>query len=306
MRVTQSMLYRQTLNNMQQREAGVLQRQNEIASGVRLNQAKDDPSGMGRVMRNDDRQVQLARFGDNIRATSARLSFIESELDGVGDLLHRGRELMVAGANGTQSDESLQAIANELRSLGEAMLSIANGRDGQGRFLFAGFNDQQQPFAGPPGAIAYQGAASARSIAIDDRTMMADGVVGEDVFLNGPAGDLFQMFDDLADALQAPNGTPAEQAARKTAIANGLDRLDDSLGGVLTTRSQIGVDLQQLELADERLNTIDIELQKDSSGVRDTDIAEAVSDMTQQMTMLEAARKTFVQIQGLSLFNFIR
>lgn len=306
MRVTQSMLYRQTLDNMQQRQAQTLARQNEIASGRRLNQAMDDPAAMGRVLRNDDRQLQMARYGDNIGVLSGRLGFMESELAGATDLIHRARELTLAGANASQSQESLATLAAELRALGESMLQIGNSRDGQGRYLFAGFDDGEPAFAELAGAVTYLGAASSRSIPIDDARQLDDGLVGEAVFLNGPAGDLFAMFDDLADALTAPNASAAEKSARAQGVADGLDRLDDALDHVLGLRAGMGIDLQRLDEADQRLQTLDIELQKDTSNLRDTDIAQAVSDLSQQMTMLEAARKTFVQIQGLSLFNFLR
>jgi flagellar hook-associated protein 3 FlgL len=41
------------------------------------------------------------------------------------------------------------------------------------------------------------------------------------------------------------------------------------------------------------------------SGLRDVDYARALSDLTLQRTLLEAAQKSFVQVQGLSLFNLL-
>ncbi|MGJ8670582.1 MAG: flagellar hook-associated protein FlgL [Oceanococcus sp.] len=306
MRVTQSMLYRQTLQTMQQREGNALQRQNEIASGIRLNQAMDDPAAMGRVMRNDDSQQLLLRYADNIRGVESRLGFVESELDGVTDLLHRGRELMVAGANATQSEESLAAIANELRSLGEAMIQIGNGRDGQGRYLFAGHDDSSPAFVAAGTSYSYDGGTAARQIPIDNSTSMASGLVGDQVFLNGPAGDMFALFNDLADDLQQATTTPAEVAQRQSDIDAGLNRLDDALGHVLSVRTGLGVDLQRLATASERIDVLSVELQSDTSTLRDTDLPQAISELSQEMTLLEVARKTFVQIQGLSLFNFLR
>lgn len=306
MRVTQSMLYRQTLDTMQQRESNALKRQNEIVSGVRLNQAMDDPAAMGRVMRNDNQAQQLQRFSDNIRNVESRLGFLESEMDGVTDLLHRGHELMLTGANGSQSPESLEALAVELRSLGESMLQVGNGRDGQGRYLFGGHNDGARPFDDSGASVSYNGAASARQIPIDEATFMANGLVGDEVFLNGPGGDLFALFNDLADTLQQPMPDAASRAARQADIETGLNRLDAGLNHVLDIRAGLGINLQRASAAQDRLEVLDIELAKDSSSLRDTDLADAVSVLTQEMSTLEAARKTFAQIQGLSLFNFIR
>lgn len=42
------------------------------------------------------------------------------------------------------------------------------------------------------------------------------------------------------------------------------------------------------------------------SKVRDLDLTVAITDLTQQQASLEAAQASFVRIQGLSLFNFLR
>ncbi|MDX5385838.1 MAG: hypothetical protein LPK24_04815, partial [Marinobacter sp.] len=49
-----------------------------------------------------------------------------------------------------------------------------------------------------------------------------------------------------------------------------------------------------------------LSLQKTLSGVEDLDYAEAISRFQQQLVTLQAAQQSFVKIQGLSLFNFIR
>ena len=41
------------------------------------------------------------------------------------------------------------------------------------------------------------------------------------------------------------------------------------------------------------------------SGLQDLDYAKAIIDLTQQQLGLQAAQKSFVKIQGLSLFNYI-
>ena len=41
------------------------------------------------------------------------------------------------------------------------------------------------------------------------------------------------------------------------------------------------------------------------SELRDVDYAQAISDLTLQKTLLEAAQKSFIQTQNLSLFNLL-
>jgi len=59
----------------------------------------------------------------------------------------------------------------------------------------------------------------------------------------------------------------------------------------------------------ESLQTIgsDLDLQYATviSGLMDVDYAEAISNLTQQQTYLEAAQQSFLKVSGLSLFNYL-
>ena len=50
----------------------------------------------------------------------------------------------------------------------------------------------------------------------------------------------------------------------------------------------------------------DITLRETLSDLRDVNVAEAASRLAQQSTALEAAQASFVRLQGLSLFNYLR
>jgi flagellar hook-associated protein 3 FlgL len=48
-----------------------------------------------------------------------------------------------------------------------------------------------------------------------------------------------------------------------------------------------------------------VQFEESASDLRDVDYAKAISDLTLQRTLLEAAQKSFVQVQGLSLFSLL-
>ncbi len=301
MRVTQSMLYGQTLQSISDGQARLVKLQDALSSGVRLRQAADDPGAMTRAMRNDDRLLQLERFADNLRALESRYGIMDDEMGVVTDVLHRARELIVQGGNAALDPGALQGLAGELRILGEDVFRIANTRDGQGNYLFAGNLDGAPPFTGDYTAASYVGGAVARQVPIDEFTSLSDSLTGDDVFQNTPAGDLMALFEDLAAVVE--NGA---SATRQADLAAGLDRLDLALDHIVAQRVTLGKGLQRVESERDRIEAAGIQLQIDSSALRDTDIAEAVSAMSQELTSLEAARATFSQIQGLSLFDYLR
>jgi flagellar hook-associated protein 3 FlgL len=49
-----------------------------------------------------------------------------------------------------------------------------------------------------------------------------------------------------------------------------------------------------------------LDTQKALSEVQDLDYAEAASRLNRELLSLEAAQQTFVRVQGLTLFNFLR
>lgn len=301
MRVTQSQMYRQTLASINQSQTQVVRYQDSLSSGVRLRQAADDPSAMTQAMRNDDRRAELTRLDENMRRLEGRYGVIEHELDALTDRLHRARELVINGANASYSPESLEILAQEMRGLGEDVQAIANARDGQGRYVFAGNLDGAAAFSGSFPTMSYEGGSSARQVNIGDDFSLPDGLAGDAVFLNGPAGDMFAMFEDLAAALEAPTST-----TRNTDLDNGLDALAGTLDHVLGFRAQLGQDMQRIEGQRERMEALDVELQSHSSALRDTDFPATVAAMSIELTSLEAARRTFSQIQSLSLFDYLR
>jgi flagellar hook-associated protein 3 FlgL len=50
---------------------------------------------------------------------------------------------------------------------------------------------------------------------------------------------------------------------------------------------------------------LSLQHQENLSKLQDLDYAKAISEFTQQQVQLEAAQKSFVQISGLSLFNYL-
>ena len=128
-----------------------------------------------------------------------------------------------------------------------------------------------------------------------------------DRFTLAPAGrqSAFTTVQNLVAALRTPGAT----TAGRTAIANGvgvaLQNLSNAADAVLTTRAEIGSRLQELDALaagnDAQLLQYDATL----SRLQDLDYNKALSDFARQQLALEAAQKSFLQLSGLSLFDYL-
>jgi flagellar hook-associated protein 3 FlgL len=89
-------------------------------------------------------------------------------------------------------------------------------------------------------------------------------------------------------------------------VAETLDNLDAAETHISTARGEIGARLNVLDSTVALHEGIDEVNQKVLSDVRDLDYAEAITRLTNEETVLQAAQQSFARISNLSLFNFLR
>ena len=118
-----------------------------------------------------------------------------------------------------------------------------------------------------------------------------------------PTRDVFATLQNLADSLDAPATTPAEQARRGNALGTALSDIGTAQDHMLTLRSSTGTRLASLDSAADARSAGEVTLSETLAELRDVDYAEAISKLTLQITAMEAAQKTMLRMQSLSLFD---
>ncbi|MEM1261517.1 MAG: flagellar hook-associated protein FlgL [Pseudomonadota bacterium] len=116
---------------------------------------------------------------------------------------------------------------------------------------------------------------------------------------------VFSAIEDAAVALDAGASTAAARAALSSSLNRGLDDLDQALGIVLETRATVGTRLRSIDAQRDLNASYALITQEVLGEIRDLDYTQAISELSQQLTALEAAQQSFVRIQGLSLFNVL-
>jgi len=118
--------------------------------------------------------------------------------------------------------------------------------------------------------------------------------------------DVFQSVQSIADALLAGGGTAAQSSKRVNDLGQSISTMDQALEHLQSRRTIVGNRLQALDTrADENANGL-LRLERQTSELNDLDFAEAVSRLNLQTTALQAAQQSYIKIQGLSLFNYLR
>ena len=119
---------------------------------------------------------------------------------------------------------------------------------------------------------------------------------------------VFKTISDLINTLNTPvtANNPASQAALTAGINHAEDSLNGALNNILTAQSSQGARMQQLTAITTDSNSLDVQYQTTIANLQDVDMNAALSNLSQQKIMLTAAQQSFVQIEGLSMFTYMR
>lgn len=189
MRISTLQMYKQSVESMQSQQSELQRTEAQLASGKRINKPSDDPSGVAKVLDLNSTIGVIDQFSRNVNSAESSLAFEESVIASVTNSLQRVRELAIQGNNASNSDQDRQAIAQEIYQSLDELIGLANTRDADGEYIFAGFNVSSPPFADVSGNIVYQGDQGQRFIQIGESTQTAVGDSGDSVFSRIPGGD---------------------------------------------------------------------------------------------------------------------
>lgn len=272
--------------------------QDQIATGVKFNRSSQSPSDAATYLRNQrslDRLGQLERNSSNARLW---LDTTDTALrDGVSTLT-RARTLGVQGANGTNSVEARGAIAANLRSIAEGMVTLAN-TEVNGRPIFAGTADTAVAY---DAAGNYQGDAGQvlRAVTQTDKfSVAASGPVtfgtpnGADPY----NGTVFQAINHLADMVEAGD---TDQ------IRAGIEAIDTAMVRMQSETGRIGGLASRLDEIEDRNLESQVTTRTQISDVRDVDLAEAILRLKSAETSYEATLSAAGRSLSRSLLDFLR
>ena len=180
MRVTSSMyyknLYAEKNNSLQSKLFDV---NKQIASGLQIQYAKDNVRTFSETMRLDNELVglkQVKTSTENGYKLSNQTDVILNEFD---TTMNRMRVLLVKAANASNSDISLDAISQELRTVEQHFYNLANSSIG-GQYLFSGSAVDKKPISSTG---EYQGNDVALNSFTGSKTQQQYNITGQELFL---------------------------------------------------------------------------------------------------------------------------
>jgi flagellar hook-associated protein 3 FlgL len=190
MRISNDTLRSAFLSALDDARRRVLDTQEKVSTGLRINQPSDDPVAAARVAHLDASLTRLDQYHANANFARNQLGLEEEALTEVIGNLQRIRELALEANNSTASAADRRIIAAEIRQHRDAIMTIANTTDVDGRYLFAGYSEQTTPFTlSVGGSVVYNGDYGQRTLQISDSRFVAINDSGAEVFQRIPEGN---------------------------------------------------------------------------------------------------------------------
>ncbi|MEY4761437.1 MAG: flagellar hook-associated protein 3, partial [Pseudomonadota bacterium] len=188
-RISTAGLHNGAITQMLARQADLAKTQAQVASGKRVMSPADDPVAATQIMAQSQTRSQLGQYSKNADAATNRLNTYEQAFADASNLLQRVRELAVQANSGALDSSSRSSINTELRSRVQELQDLANRRDANGEYLFAGLSTQTQPFARGNAGVSYLGDAGLRAVQIASDQRVIDGFSGRQTFMDIPEGN---------------------------------------------------------------------------------------------------------------------
>ena len=253
-------------------ETGIAKDIEKLSSGMRINRAGDDASGLAvsEKMRSQIRGLNQA--GQNIQHGVSFIQATEGYLAETTDIMQRMRELAVQAANGIYSAEDRMQIQVEVSQLVDEVDRIASHAQFNGMNLLTGrfaMDSVTEAMQLHVGANMDQ----SEKIFVGTMTALALGLTGG---MQGGEGDMITISS--MDGANRAIGT-----------------IDNALKQINRQRADLGAYQNRFELAYNGVAIAAENLQAAESRIRDSDMAKQVVEYTKNQILMQSGTAMLAQ-----------
>ena len=266
-----------------------------LASGLRINSAKDDAAGLQISNRLTSQINGLEQGNRNAQDGISYAQTAEGAMDEMTTMYQRIRTLALQSANGTNSAKDREALQQEVTQLCTEIDRISKDTTFGGEKLLDGSKDQ----------VDFQVGADANqkisvSLALGAKKDKGFDIEGVATVAKNKAGAAVKT-DDTADGARTGFSTDAVSNKKVFNIATAedaqkvLENIDGFISTVDSKRAELGAVQNRLESTIRNQSNVSENVSDARSRIRDTDFATETANMTQQSIIQQASQSILSQ-----------
>jgi len=302
MRVSTSMIYQQLNDRMIDNSAAMSKLQGTLATGLKYTRPSEAADLVGRVQAVEGRLATLDADRQAITRVRVGVDAQSRALQLAAELMDRLKELAFQGANDPLPEEQRLALAEEVSAIKRGLVDLANTRDADDRYVFAGTQSGTPPYVlNNDGSVNYVGATTPLRVRINDVGYEDAAIPGTTAWTGIERGSqaisFFGVVKQLEDALRDDF-----LDGRK----NSLRDIEEIGGKVGVSQARIGGIQQRLDIGERQAEEIALRAKESLSELKDLDYATALSDLKKQEMLMEASQTLMARLSQLSLLDSLR
>lgn len=314
MRISSATFYASTLSGIRDQQSAMARLNQQLGTNQRLLAPKDDPIAMTQVLSLSESIASRVQFQSNQQRAELALKQESTLLDELYDALSSVRQV-ITGTNAGNDQSLRDQAAATLAGLYTHIKDLANYRDANGEYIFAGYETATQPYvhapaynpASPGGAAdspdgAYIGDAGLRRIEVERGRFIQVNDNLNTFMQAGGVSDLLELIDQAAiDLHDSVTPVATLQASLDAAYAT----MGTALDAARTMMTSVAG--RMLEVSDVRTSTEQFLLQERNAlgDLTELDQAAVIVELQQRQISLQAAESAFSLTSKLSLFNYL-
>jgi flagellar hook-associated protein 3 FlgL len=292
------------LADVNKTENRISQANKQVSSGIRVNQASDDPAAIASIVGYQTAIQQVTQVTTNLNLAGTAASSADGALAAASTLLDRLVSLAASGATSTATAATRSTLAQQVNDILQQLVGVANTTV-QGRYIFGGDDPSTQPytFGGPGGVTQTNTAGNTATITNAAGSTFVAGQTAQQIFdaripgaTTPTAGNIFQNVYALGQALASNNLTGVQNAAAS---------LQSSVTELGQATSKNGVTENWIEQAKQDAADTLNNLRTQLGSLRDTDVVAAATELTLSQTALQAALAAHSSLNLKSLFSYL-
>ncbi len=293
------------LADLSQIENRISQVNKQISSGIRVNQASDDPSAVAPIIAYQGQLAHIKQVQTNLSAAQTEAQSADGALQTATTLVNQLITLGAQGASSTENASSRAVMGEQVQQIEQQLVDLANTSVG-GTYIFGGDSSSSAPYTfnwtSPEGVIQNTTPTNTALLRDTDGNSIVPRLTAQQIFdprnSDGtPAtGNVFEAAFALGTALLANDQTGTQTALDQVKAASA------QIGQSATAYGNIENWIQQAgQTATSQVNNVTQAL----SGIRDSDVATAATQLSLDQTAMQAALAAHASLSTKSLFSFL-
>jgi flagellar hook-associated protein 3 FlgL len=296
----------QFLNDLASLQNRMTKTQAELTSGIRISQPSDDPSAVGDVLQLESDIGRATQVTTNLNGVKSEVDTASGVVQSAVSLLDQARSLAAQGSSATLSATQRTGMAAQAEQILNTLIDDSRATF-DGRYLFSGDSSSQPAYsvnlANPNGVNRLLTAPATRLIQDSTGQTFAVAKTAQDLFDHRnpddtlAADNVFAAVNSLRLALVNNDQAATIAAAASIQTAQEYLNQQSTFYGAVQNRITNALDVAQ---------KFQLQSQTALSSERDTDVAAAATDLTQEQLSQQAAMQAQAAIPHTSLFDLMK